>query len=248
MSTIAAKRVTRWSGAPWADQQREITIIGIGGVGSWLSVSLSRIGHSLILVDMDMVDETNVSGGQAYRTSDIGQSKVDAIMKNCLDFGAIRSIMPVESPYIEELISPITICGLDNMATRKQAFEDWVKMVNTITDKEEMREEYLGVEDFLFIDGRLSMEMMEIFCIQGNNPSQIEEYRKNHLFSDEEAEELGCTVKQSTFAAMGIASLITATLCNWLTNNKMKENIRECPFYQRMYLPALSYNVRELTT
>lgn len=233
---MAVIKATRWSGADWADEKRPITIIGIGGIGSWTALNLARIGHGLLLVDGDIVDDTNVSGGQMFRLRDVGTYKVDAVQDICREFGCTdNNILPIAEMYNKQTFDnsdygDITICGLDNMAARKEIFEDWVR-----------RAKYSE----LFIDGRLTMEMNEIFCIQKDKIEQIKEYREKHLFSDEEANLVDCTTKQSTFGAMNIASLITASVCNFLTNKKLETDLREVPFYQRTYLPIFQQVIND---
>ncbi len=216
----------RWTGADWGDQQKEIMIVGQGGIGSWLTLALSRNDHTIYTVDMDTVDQTNVTGGQMFRSTDVGRSKVAAVSEICKLFGCTNKIWPFEAEYHRDLgIMPITMCGLDNMKARRLVFETWKDHPSRTP------------EEALFIDGRLTLEMYEIFCIQGDRIDQMEEYLEKHLFTDEQAQELDCTTKQSTFAAMGIASMMTATFCNWLTNKKLGMDFRTVPFYQRFHLP-----------
>lgn len=236
-------KTTRFSGADWADQLEEIMIVGIGGIGSWLTLNLSRIGHNLYIVDPDMVDETNVTGGQMYRDFDIGRHKVHSVVDIARQFGCTGGIISVDDVFTGETgVVPIMMTGLDSMEARKLVFEEWNK------DREVSKKGNLldGANNHLLIDGRLTMEMMEIIAVQGSNEEQIERYKREFLFDDEEADVLDCTTKQSTFGAMMIASLMTATLCNFLTNKKLGEEFREVPFYQRFHLPIFNYKKTEV--
>lgn len=223
----------RWGGFDWATEQREMLLIGAGGINSWTALNLARIGHSLVICDDDFVDETNVLGGQFFKSKQIGTRKVWAVLENCREFGCTNGIDCVEEKYSFEDIGvyDIFVMGVDNMTTRKQCFEVWKNHVNS---KEE------GKEKCLFIDGRLSGELDEVFAIQGDKVEQFEEYEK-WLFDDSEIPEIDCTLKQTTFVAMNIASLITATLCNFLTNLKLGMEIREVPFHQKFYSASLTY-------
>lgn len=235
------EKTTRFSGADWADQLKDIMIVGVGGIGSWTALNLARIGHSLILVDGDQVDETNVLGGQMFQVSQVGQHKVAAVQATCRAFGADKGIDTIPALFEKGMAGgyPIIICGLDNMAARKLVYEDWKRCCTATLGKE-------FVKGSILIDGRLTMEMFEVFAIQCNRPEQMEQYEKEHLFSDEEAQILDCTTKQSTFGAMGIAAQITATLCNHLTNIKLEDDFREVPFYQRMHYPIVQYRATEV--
>lgn len=232
------KRTTRFSGAEWADQLRVITIVGVGGIGSWLAFNLSRIGHELIIIDPDTVDETNVYGGQMYRSGDVGNTKVGSVRSICREFGTGSYIQILPEYFQPDLLeTSIVITGLDSMAPRRQVYEAW---------KANMDHGLFVREESLLIDGRLTMEMYEILAVQGTRKDQMEIYDKEHLFTDEEAEELDCTTKQSTFGAMGIAAAMTATLCNFLTNVKIGDpDFRDVPFYNRMYYPLMGTTRRE---
>lgn len=225
----AVVRTTRFSGADWATELQPIILVGAGGIGSWTALNLSRIGHELFIIDPDIVDETNVIGGQLYRKSDIGKPKAIAVTELCRELGCISSITPVQDFYTDEVgVTRVMITGLDNMAARKVCYEAW---------KAQLQQN--GPEHCLFIDGRLTLEMYEILTLRGDDLEGQKKYEEEYLFSDEEADELDCTTKQSTFGAMGIACQITATLCNWLTNRKLEMDFREVPFYQRMVLPMM---------
>ncbi len=57
--TVDNKKV-RFSDASWANSLQHIVVGGVGGIGSYVSFFLSRIGHTLYLYDMDSIDETNM--------------------------------------------------------------------------------------------------------------------------------------------------------------------------------------------
>lgn len=229
---------SRFSGADWADQIKEIIVVGVGGIGSWLVMNLSRIGHHVYLFDDDIVDDTNVNGGQMYTSKGVGKYKVNEIVRVCREFGATNSFYPLTNKYTEDSgVFPIMMSGLDNMAGRKLVYQEW---------KNEIAEGHTPPEDFLLVDGRLLMESCEIFTLKGNDKVGMERYEKEHLFDDSEVADLDCTTKQSTFGAMLIAALMTGILCNFLTNRKLGEDFREVPFYQRFHLPIMNYKKEEV--
>ncbi len=226
---------TRWSGADWADQSRNIILIGAGGIGSWTALALARIGHQTIYVcDEDMVDETNVAGGQMYLRSQVGTRKSNAVVELCRQFGCTNYMSAMNHYTPSTGTVHHMICAVDNMEARKAGFKAW-------------KQSYGNNPKACFIDGRLLIETMEVFCIQGNNKEQIERYENEHLFDDSEVEDLDCTAKQTTFSAMTIAGLITGTLCNFLTNVKLAMDFREVPFYQRFHFPIMEYKTDNLS-
>jgi len=135
-SNIDNKKV-RFSDADWYKSGPEDIIVGgVGGIGSWVALLLSRIGHELHIYDDDTIDETNMAG-QLYPISAIGKSKEVAVMEMIRDFSGTRCSS--NGRYTKDsLYSPIVFSCFDNMEARKVMFEKWAA--------EEDRE--------LFVDGR----------------------------------------------------------------------------------------------
>lgn len=58
----------------------KILILGLGGIGSTVAEILTRLGvGSLIIIDYDTVDESNITRQSGYTTEDIGKQKIDAL-------------------------------------------------------------------------------------------------------------------------------------------------------------------------
>ena len=58
----------------------KITIIGLGGVGSIIPLSLVRVGiKKLVLIDKDKVELSNLNRQIAYDINDVNKLKVDAL-------------------------------------------------------------------------------------------------------------------------------------------------------------------------
>ena len=64
----------------------KIAVIGIGGVGSIVPISLVRSGvKNILIVDGDKVDETNLNRQIAYDSNDLNTFKVDALKNKLLN-------------------------------------------------------------------------------------------------------------------------------------------------------------------
>lgn len=64
----------------------EITVFGLGGVGSYVLETLVRAGVGNInIVDNDVIDKTNINRQIYALSSTIGKKKVDIAMIRCLD-------------------------------------------------------------------------------------------------------------------------------------------------------------------
>jgi molybdopterin/thiamine biosynthesis adenylyltransferase len=214
----------RFSSALWyeAITEKVVTLAGLGGIGSWIALLLSRMRpKALYLYDNDIVEEVNMAG-QLYGIKDVGEYKADAItyaIKNYSDYGDVFAIC--ERFTNESPASHIMICGFDNMEARKTYFESWLNLVHQL-DKEERA-------NCLFIDGRLAAEDFQVYACTGDNDESITKYQET-LFSDDEADATVCSYKQTTYMANMIGSVIVNLFTNFVANNLVGNLIRELPF------------------
>lgn len=215
----------RFRGAEWFEAaQKQVCLIGAGGIGSNIAVSLCRVlgRGTLVLFDPDTVEYRNLAG-QNFSLDDIGKSKVGVVREQSYNFNPLLNEISHESNYdISSPVYPIMITGLDNMVTRQLVFSKWKGTVGNSCPSKEC----------LLIDARLSAEKWQIFCIQGNDEAAQKEYEDKWLFSDDEADSDICSYKQTAFAAQMCASFVTNLYVNFCTN-LMKDD--EDP--SRRYLP-----------
>ena len=94
---------SRFSSAEWFNkiQEEEVLIAGIGGIGSWTSLLLSRLHvKSILAYDMDTVDNTNLSG-QFFGHTNIGSNKVYALYSLAQNFSNYFNINGISTEYNE---------------------------------------------------------------------------------------------------------------------------------------------------
>jgi hypothetical protein len=214
---------SRFLDAPWfkASQTQNITLGGVGGIGSWLALFLARIGYtSLAIFDYDKFEEHNL-GGQLVRLSDIERKKIIAVAEIVKDFTG-KSIM-LNNEY-RGYNSPIMFSAFDNMKARKLMIESWLTRYTKYKEKPS-----------IFIDGRLLFEQIQIFCI--TTPEQAEEYLKNHIVDDSTIPDEVCTLKQTSHTAAMIASMMVAFYTNYLSNVSGDNNARSVPFFTEYFIP-----------
>ena len=225
LSTIS-QRFDRFSDAIWFSLAKDTkTLIGgCGGIGSWLSLFLSRIGCVPLIFDFDSVEQHNI-GGQLFKTSHSEKAKVDAISEVIQEFtGDSNFHIFNEKIDSESMTHKYCFSAFDNMKARRVLFESWQK-------------QYGKESNAIFIDGRLMAESYEIFCIQGNDINAQNKYEQEYLFSDDEVEDAPCSLKQTTHMAAMISSQMTAFFTNFLTNIVEEEEVREVPFFHSYFLP-----------
>jgi len=211
----------RFKDAVWVTDD-SVVVGGAGGIGSWLTLFLSRIGYSVHLYDNDKFEEHNM-GGQFVGRNDIGESKVSVVGKLVRNFGGKTINMYDELYTSEGMKHKYMIAAFDNMEARHIMFDNWFKY------NAEMEN-----HDALFIDGRLALEQIQIICV---DPSKTKDYREKHLFADSDVEEAACTLKQTSHSAAMIASTMTAFFTNHITNMVNKDNGRQVPYEYEYYIP-----------
>lgn len=70
-------------------QSSRVALIGLGGYGSWLALLLSRIGvRTIVAIDPDIVERSNLNRQVLYRESDVGRPKVDVVAERCREADA----------------------------------------------------------------------------------------------------------------------------------------------------------------
>lgn len=220
---IVEEHYNRFKDAPWFPQRNEQVLIGgAGGIGSWLAFFLSRTGFKITLYDFDRIESHNL-GGQLFKHSDVGMYKVEAVNGIINDFcgdNANIFTIPVtnETPTHYFMFS-----AFDNMEARKILFNVWKRSIPDCSVTP------------IFIDGRLELEQLQIFCV---TPDNMDIYERDHLFSDSEVEDAPCTMKQTSHTAAMIATHMVAFFTNHIANIYEGSKVRELPFYYEYFIPA----------
>lgn len=223
---LVDESTTRFSGAEWFReiQKARIIVAGIGGIGSNVAFQLARmIPANLTLYDDDVVEMVNMAG-QLYSYNDIGKSKVDAIADMISRYTSMRQVLAIKDKFTSSKEpGDIMICGFDNMVARKVFFNSWYDNVQKKPKEERSK--------CLYLDGRLSMDTLQIFCLTGDDWYNIERYTKEFLFADYEAEETVCSMKQTTYLACMIGSLMVNFFTNFIGNQLNPVIPYDLPFF-----------------
>lgn len=230
----------RVKGARWFNAARgnTVLILGQGGIGSWLSLLMCRVGSKIHIWDMDRFENHNMTG-QLVRAIDVGKDKVLVAAEICRIFNENAHVMVNGEYALDSYTGKVVMCAFDNMAARKLAFEKWKEYVQkaaTITNKRTPPDEF--VNQCFFQDGRLKADQLQIFNIPGDRPDLIEKYEKDYLFDDKEVADEDCTFKQTSHCAAMIAGHMVAFYTNWLTNVVSEDpDYTKLPFYYEYVIP-----------
>lgn len=199
---------------------------------------LSRIGVNIIVYDFDTVEATNL-GGQLYGAKHIKSPKVVALSSVVAEFSD-AFIDGVSTRYdSESIISEHAFAAFDNIEARRIMFNRWENYIDG--------PDYRGsLRDAVFIDGRLTMEQLQIFVIRGDNGAARSDYRTNQLPDDSRIPDAPCTLKQTSHSAAMIASHMVGFYTNHLTNMAVGDNERYLPFMWEYFIPLAMVTDREV--
>lgn len=224
---VIRQELERFSSALWFEKMQEQIIIlaGVGGIGSWSSLLLAKMNpKELYLYDMDKVEVQNLAG-QLYSKDDVGEFKVNALANTIRKFTGYGNIFAIPQRYTisDECISgKVMICGFDNMSAREVFFQKWESRVNSLSDEEK--------KECLFIDGRLTADELQVFCIRGNATPLIEKYKSKYLFPQYMAQSLPCSFRQTGYMANMIGGIIANLVVNFCANLCNPQMKRTLPF------------------
>lgn len=213
----------RIKGYNWFKKAKEsITIVGgAGGIGSYLTFYLSRVGVSQIHVfDFDTIEEHNLAG-QLFSYTSVGKKKVHELKDVVYGLSGVE-IKPYDEAYTKDsVVCKYMFSAFDSMTARRDMFQNW---------KENIQKE----EEGCFIDGRMLSEGFHIFCVTKDN---MEEYEANYLPEDDNVQELPCTRKGNSHVAASLAAFMNQTFLNYLNPS----NFSRTPFKQVINLDLFKY-------
>lgn len=223
---LVDESTTRFSGAEWFNeiQKARIIVAGIGGIGSNVAFQLARmIPANLTLYDDDTVEMVNMAG-QLFSSKDIGEAKVNAIANMIYNYTSMKQVFTIKDKFTSDKeAGDIMICGFDNMRARATFFSSWVGHLKDKTEEERKK--------CLYLDGRLSIDTLQILCITGDDHYNIDRYKKEFLFSDSMADATVCSMKQTTYLACMIGSLMVNLFTNFIANSLNPIIPYDLPFF-----------------
>ena len=159
----------------WNSENERINVVGCGATGSWVALSLAKLGiQNVYLYDFDKVEMHNLPN-QAFGLSDIGKNKAEAIRDT------IKTLTGIEYEAFDKKVTRndklpgITFLLVDSMKARENIAQSL---------KFNPRSNYM-------LETRLALEGGMIHFVDCNNLEQIERFEST-LFSDDEAQVSAC--------------------------------------------------------
>jgi molybdopterin/thiamine biosynthesis adenylyltransferase len=127
--THGEERFSRLRLIPWWDQDKiagcHLLVIGAGALGNEILKNAALLGFSQVIVlDMDRIEESNLSRAVLFRSDDIGSSKAEVAARAYRSLAPNACIVPVTGNLLEAgglglfEWSDVIIAGLDNREAR----------------------------------------------------------------------------------------------------------------------------------
>ena len=187
---------------PADHQSAAVSIVGLGGIGSFAAISLAKLGiPQLNLIDFDTVEPHNVPN-QFYLIDSVQNTKAAALSDLCHGLAPITA-----TPFIGRLDksgftataadatyspTPIMISGLDSMAARAEVWE-YVRLNTRIR---------------LYLDARIAGQLIVIYATNPIDLDSIDAYERT-LHSDDDAVPAACTERGVIDVGMIVGGLLT---------------------------------------
>lgn len=188
----------------------KVTVIGVGGIGSWTAEEIVRMGiPHITLYDHDTVSEVNLPT-QNFTKPDIDQPKVLALKKRLQDFSS-ADVTAISEDFVPGTRPVgIVICAVHDMDTRIAIWNKSIKY---------------NPQVLLYIEARMGAEELRVYTINPTDPDQIARYEEN-LYPSSQAFRARCAEKAIGYTVHASAAVIGRELKAYLTNEEVKfENI-----------------------
>src|SRR5689334_11562067 len=126
---IQEDRFSRFRLIPWWDQKKlqtaRVLVIGAGALGNEILKNLALLGFErIVVVDLDKIEESNLSRTILYRNSDVGSYKADVAAKSMAALAPNAKVKSIVANVVQDCglrmfaWSDVIIAGLDNREAR----------------------------------------------------------------------------------------------------------------------------------
>ena len=183
-----------------------VNIIGSGAVGSWVALSLAKMGiENMTIYDFDEVGMHNLPN-QCFTLRDINKNKALSI-RNLIHLFTGFKIRAKNAKLIGgEPLSGIVFMLTDTMKSRRDIYERSIKNNPNID---------------LLIETRMDLRGGRIYVIDPKDKEQTNQYEQT-FYGDDEAEVSACGVSQTVLpSALAITSHAIWKLLNYINGEEV---------------------------
>jgi len=186
------------------DKLDDITIVGLGGIGSGVVMLLATMGFKFIRgYDYDIMQEHNFSTTlypESWYNEDGSNTKATMAERTAKNYGGKMIETEMNSSLFTgegQVLSPKTIVCTDSMTSRKLVYESWL----------------MNPDREVLID--LRMDALSMSCI--TTTKNLDKYEDYWFPNGQSGEPAPCTMKHTIFCANLISGIGVNQLFNYLT-------------------------------
>ena len=200
---------------------KEVHIIGVGAVGSFIALTLAKLGlQKLTIWDFDTVEETNVAN-QVYTQKDVGKLKTEALKQHLLDNNSDMEVI-CKDRYTSQNLKGIIFLTVDSINLR-------YKILTNL--------QYNPFIEFV-VDGRIGLEKGQVISTVWSLTNLV----KNHIalsdFDDSQSDApvSACGTTLSVMPSVQCTSqFAVAQLINFINNKPIKQLVQFDAFDFKIY-------------
>ncbi|WP_252248236.1 ThiF family adenylyltransferase [Clostridium sp. ZBS20] len=126
---INENRYSRFELIPWWNQEllrnSTIMVVGAGAIGNELIKNLALLGiGKILIIDMDKIEQTNLTRSILYRMSDVGRYKAEAAAEKAVEINPDVKAIPLKVNVVTDIglgvfrRMDVILGGLDNREAR----------------------------------------------------------------------------------------------------------------------------------
>ena len=177
-------------------------VIGAGAIGSYFTMTLSKMGARKVTVfDFDVIEDKNIAN-QVYPKSAVGKLKVDALWDIAFSYGDCLIDRKRRWSINDAVDGDIVVVAPDNMDVRKTAW-DYYK---TRPIK-------------FFLDGRMSAQVYKVYGIDMSNNADKCLYEQT-LHPQSEAAQERCGEKSIIYTVLQVSGQMLSQVKRYLMGER----------------------------
>jgi len=175
-----------------------ITIVGLGGIGSFLIQGLAMMGWSKVIgYDSDVIEDHNLST-TCYPLEQSGNTKADAAQGLFQQYSEDwQEFLPNSNFSPDSVAEPKMIVCTDDMESRLLVYNKWKSQPNP----------------HFFLDLRMGATSVELVTVTAKHDDYLETWVPTHTIPP-----APCSMKHTVFATNHIVSLGLAQIYNIVAN------------------------------
>ena len=175
-----------------------ISVVGLGGIGSFLIQGLAMMGwHKVIGYDSDVIEDHNLST-TCYPLDETGNAKKDSAQGLFQRYSEDwQEFVPKDNFTPDDKVTPKMVVCTDDMESRRMVYNKWSQQANP----------------HFFIDMRMGATSVELVTVTFGNDNYLETWVPTHTIPP-----APCSMKHTVFATNHIVSLGLAQIYNIVAN------------------------------